>query len=280
MRPGTRSTTPTTPATPVPARTPTWWSTSRPTASRPSSSPSRATRWSRRRTAPTRAGRSRTGAIRQWNANFTEGGPACTIKALEGNTGTVHRPLRGHRLPRLREDGRRARRRHGLHPGADQRREEPPRPSGREDQGQRQAGPRLCEGPLHRGRRLRPRPDQPPAGVHVLRRAGGDEVLPAAAAGPPVPLPRRGDELDVRRRGARPGQDEGHRPEHPQDRHGPDPLRDRAHPRLLGRPEPGGVDRVSRPDLGGPARGQAAPRPEAASRDQPTPTPSPTTSGR
>ena len=28
-----------------------------------------------------------TGTIRQWNANFTEGGPACTIRALEGNTG-------------------------------------------------------------------------------------------------------------------------------------------------------------------------------------------------
>lgn len=27
------------------------------------------------------------GVIRQWNANFTEGGPACTIKTLEGNTG-------------------------------------------------------------------------------------------------------------------------------------------------------------------------------------------------
>jgi LCP family protein required for cell wall assembly len=27
------------------------------------------------------------GVVRQWNANFTEGGPACTIKALEGNSG-------------------------------------------------------------------------------------------------------------------------------------------------------------------------------------------------
>ena len=35
----------------------------------------------------TRLERSRTGVVRQWNANFTQGGPACTIKTFEGLTG-------------------------------------------------------------------------------------------------------------------------------------------------------------------------------------------------
>jgi anionic cell wall polymer biosynthesis LytR-Cps2A-Psr (LCP) family protein len=92
------------------------------------------------------------GPIRQWNANFSLGGPACLIRTVEGNTGIFidHFML----LDFLQQSA----------------------PAGRPQPGQRPAGLGLRPGtPQHWKRCIRPGPDQPPAGVSVFDGPGGHE---------------------------------------------------------------------------------------------------------
>ena len=141
------------------------------------------------------------GVIRQWNQNFTLGGPACTIRTFEGLTGIfidhfVVIDFRGFQsmvdalggvtvcLPEPIED----RQSHLNLPAGKT------KVNGKQRPGLRAAAPQPR-------RRVRPGPDRPPAGVPVLGDPGGHQVVAAAAAGQAVPLPQRDHLGDDHRHG-------------------------------------------------------------------------------
>ena len=82
------------------------------------------------------------------NAAYAQDGPELLVRTVEHNTGLQHRPLRGDRLRRLREDRGRGRRRGDRHPAGHQGQELRRRlQEGQADAGRR-AGPRLRPHPV------------------------------------------------------------------------------------------------------------------------------------
>ena len=126
----------------------------------------------------------RVGACGSGTRTTRSAAPGCLIRTLEGNTGAVHRPLRRRRLPRLQADGRRPRRRRGVHPRGDRRRAHPPAAHRRQAHPRRAPGPAVRAGAQVGRRRVGPAADRPPAGLPVLGDAEGD-LDPAAASSPP-----------------------------------------------------------------------------------------------
>nr|WP_257907893.1 hypothetical protein [Janibacter limosus] len=140
------------------------------------------------------------GEVRRWNDNFNRGRSRLHRQDARGSHRRLRRPRRRHRLQRLPVDGRRARRSRRLPAQAGVRQERADRAAGRPAAADGQGGAGLRAHAQDPRRRLGPAADRAPADLHVVHGAGGDQDLAAAASGPALPIPRRSDEVDDRRR--------------------------------------------------------------------------------
>ena len=140
-------------------------------------------------------------AIGNLDGNHTALGVACTVKTRRAGHRHLHQPLHRGQLHRLREHGRRARRRLRVQPDPDQRPELRPAPGRGHPPADPGPGARLRPGQVHARRRQRPGADRPPAGVHVVPGQPGAER--AARPARDLPVPRRGHEVADHRQPAR-----------------------------------------------------------------------------
>ena len=141
--------------------------------------------------------------MRQWNQNYSIGGPGCLIRTLEGNTGVFidHYAVVDFRGFKQMVDALGGVR--GLHPGGDRRREHPPAAPGRQAHPRRAPGAAVRAGAQVGRRRVRPAAHRAPAGLPVLGDPGGHLDPAAVRAHEALRLPQRRHEVTDDRPGVR-----------------------------------------------------------------------------